>query len=169
MTVAIDDVRQVRRIAQLTQKTNQFNLTTRRYDEDEITRLMRADDALVAHFSLRDIFGDSGLVGVAIVRTPAGAPAELDTLLMSCRVIGRKAETAFLETLLEAVRRRGGKSLLADYLPTRKNALVSTFLADHGFQARADGRHERALDAEPPASARDLPITVMVDDTGAGA
>src|SRR4030095_3537438 len=79
MRVAFNDGRQSMRAAQLTQKTNQFNLTTRRYSEEQILRFVEADDCLMAHFSLRDIFGDSGLVGVAIVRLPSPEVAELDT------------------------------------------------------------------------------------------
>jgi FkbH-like protein len=160
MSVGVDDARQIRRIAQLTQKTNQFTLTTRRYSEEDIARLMQADDAMVVHFSLRDVFGESGLVGVAIVRLVSAGTAELDSLLMSCRVIGRKAETAFLESVLALARQRDVKQVLADYLPTAKNALVAGFLTDHGFREQADGRFERALDSSPPGIARDLPIIV---------
>jgi FkbH-like protein len=160
MSVVIDGAQHTERIAQLTQKTNQFNLTTRRYTQDEIARLVRADDELVAHFSLRDIFGDSGIVGVAIVRFPSREVAVLDTFLMSCRVIGRRAETAFLETVLGVLRQRGARTSLAEYVPTAKNKLVATFLAEHGYAARADGRYERALDGPPPACADDVPITV---------
>ena len=136
------DRRQIARIAQLSQKTNQFTLTTRRYTEDEVARLIQAEDWLVAHFSLRDIFGDSGIVGIALVRQTAPDLAELDTFLMSCRVIGRMAETAFLETILETLRRRGVTTLLADYLPTPKNGvyLGAAFLPEHQFSLRPDGR-----------------------------
>lgn len=162
ISVSFDDRRQIARVAQLTQKTNQFNLTTRRYTEDEVARLIEADDWLVAHFSLRDIFGDSGIVGIALVRQTAPDLAELDTFLMSCRVIGRMAETAFLETILAALRRRGVTTLLADYLPTPKNGLVEGFLSEHHFSPRPDGRCVRALDG--PDGARELPFVVRLAD-----
>ena len=162
ISVGLDDRRQIARIAQLSQKTNQFTLTTRRYTEDEISRRIQATDWLVAHFSLRDIFGDSGIVGVALVHQTAPDLAELDTFLMSCRVIGRMAETAFLETILEALRRRGITTLLADYLPTPKNGLVAGFLPEHRFDLRSDGRYVRALDSA--GHGRDIPIMVRLTD-----
>jgi FkbH-like protein len=160
MTVAFNEGRQSARVAQLTQKTNQFNLTTRRYSEEQIQRLVEADDCLVAHFSLRDIFGESGLVGVAVVRLTSPQVAELDTFLMSCRVVGRKAETAFLETILEELQRRGVVALVADYLPTSKNSLVATFLADHRFVSRPDGRYQRGLDGPIRRDVDEVPIVV---------
>jgi FkbH-like protein len=161
MSVMLDDARKTVRIAQLTQKTNQFNLTTRRYTEDDITRFISGEDSLVAHFSLRDIFGDSGIVGVAVVRLFVDA-AELDAFLMSCRVIGRKAESAFLEAIVGALRQRGVKTVVADYLPTTKNKLAAAFLSEHGFGLRDDGRYERSLNDPPPAYAGGLPIAVRV-------
>jgi FkbH-like protein len=165
MTVVFNDGRQSMRVAQLTQKTNQFNLTTRRYSEEDILRLIEANDCLVAHFSLRDIFGDSGLVGVAIVRLRSQGVAELDTFLMSCRVVGRQAETAFLETILEDLQRRGVTKLVADYLPTSKNSLVATFLPDHRFGSRPDQRYERALDGPVRSGVDEIPIVVHAVDT----
>jgi FkbH-like protein len=164
MAVAFNDGRQSARVAQLTQKTNQFNLTTRRYSEEEIRRLIDADDCLVAHFSLRDIFGDSGLVGVAVVGLRARGVAELDALLMSCRVVGRKAETAFLEAVLEELQRRGVTRLVADYLPTSKNSLVATFLPDHRFESRADRRYERAIEGPTRSAFDEVPIVVHTVD-----
>ena len=89
LSVCIDDAGPLARLAQLTQKTNQFNLTTRRYDEAEVSARIASPEWIVAHFSLADIFGDSGVVGLAMIAV-AGQEATLDTLLMSCRVIGRR-------------------------------------------------------------------------------
>ena len=86
LSVCIDDAGPLARLAQLTQKTNQFNLTTRRYDEAEVSARIASPEWIVAHFSLADIFGDSGVVGLAMIAV-AGQEATLDTLLMSCRVI----------------------------------------------------------------------------------
>jgi len=164
MTVAFNDGRQSVRLAQLTQKTNQFNLTTRRYSEEQILRFVESDDCLIAHFSLRDIFGDSGVVGVAIVRLTSSEVAELDTFLMSCRVVGRKAETGFFETVLEELQRCGVTTLVADYLATSKNSLVATFLADHRFVQRPDGRYQCALSGPIRSSADEVPIKVHTID-----
>lgn len=158
MRIGVDDAAPLARLAQLTQKTNQFNLTTRRYDEAEVARRIEAPDWLVAHFSLADIFGDSGIVGLAMIAVEGGA-ARLDTFLMSCRVIGREAESAFLEALLRILRERGVARLHAEYLPTAKNRLVENFLPQHGFIQQSDGRWLHDL-AEPVAAADARPIAV---------
>ena len=144
LSVCIDDAGPLARLAQLTQKTNQFNLTTRRYDEAEVSARIASPDWIVAHFSLADIFGDSGVVGLAMIAV-AGQEATLDTLLMSCRVIGREAESAFLDALLRELRTRGVDRLYAEYLPTRKNQLVENFLPEHRFVEQGDGRWLRDL------------------------
>src|SRR5262249_23930379 len=81
------------RISQLTQKTNQFNLTTRRYAEQQITAIAAQPDWQVLSIRLRDRFGDHGLVGVSITHDQ-GEICEIDTFLLSCRIIGRTVETA---------------------------------------------------------------------------
>jgi FkbH-like protein len=129
------------RTAQLTQKTNQFNLTTRRYSEQEI-EAMRHDPAYqVVTLKVRDRFGDNGLVGVAITRTE-GETCEIDTFLLSCRVIGRTIETAILSHLAEQARQQGATLLQGWFLPTKKNAPARDFYAQHDFQPvqeREDG------------------------------
>jgi FkbH-like protein len=132
------------RIAQLTGKTNQFNLTTRRYSEEQIRDLVASGRAECFSMRVRDRFGDNGLVGVAIVRPGGedGDVCEIDTLLMSCRVIGRTIETAFLSFLAERARRQGARWLRGWFLPTRKNAPAKDFYASHGFapvEETADG------------------------------
>ncbi len=158
MTVEIDDPASLKRLAQMTQKTNQFNLTTRRYDEQHMRRLIDAPDWMVAHFSLKDMFGDSGIVGLCLFDLSEPGLAELDTYLMSCRVIGRKAESAFLNVLLKRLAATGVRDVVADYLPTPKNGLSANFLPDHGFDAGADGRFRRNLEAMPPEPDETYPI-----------
>jgi FkbH-like protein len=162
MRVGVDPLPHLARLSQLTKKTNQFNLTTRRYDEQQVRAFIDGADTLVLDFSLADTFGDSGIVGLAIWRL-RGAQAELDTFLMSCRVIGRLAETAFLEAGLRLLAARGVTELVADYLPTAKNDLVREFLPQHRFAASADGRFHRSLLSEPPAPAERFPIEVAVE------
>ena len=140
MTVCWDEASHVGRIAQLTQKTNQFNLTSRRYSDAEIQRMIGDTDWLVADFALKDVFGESGIVGVALVKGALSSLAEIDTFLMSCRVIGRGAESAFLKAVLDELARRGAHRVRAEYLVTSKNELVRNFWLDHGFQA-LDGAH----------------------------
>jgi FkbH-like protein len=167
MTVGLDDVRHAARIAQLTQKTTQFNVTTRRYSEADIRRFAADPGWLVAHFSLADVFGDSGVVGVALVRGLGEASAEIDTFLMSCRVIGRRAETAFLAHLLGVLAQRGVRVLQAAYEPTARNALVREFWSAHGLSG---GPHAFRLELPARAgSAAPPPIQIrQLADTTAG-
>jgi FkbH-like protein len=160
MTIRIDPAAHVPRLAQLTQKTNQFNLTTRRYDEQQIGSFVAGQDWLVADFSLADVFGDSGIVGLAMMRLREPACAELDTFLMSCRVIGRQAEAAFLQALLRRLAEHGVREVVADYLPTRKNDLVRNFLPEQGFVRGEDGRYRRDIVAAPPLAASQFPIAI---------
>lgn len=150
------------RVAQLTQKTNQFNLTTRRYDEHQIAAFVASAQWLVLDFSLADVFGDSGIVGLAMVDLASPQAARLDTFLMSCRVIGRCAEDAFMHTVLCAVQRRGFGVLHASFRPTAKNDLVQGLLPRLGFQpdGRADGDYLRDLANSPPQLADGFPIQI---------
>jgi FkbH-like protein len=160
MSVSVDPAAHVPRLAQLTQKTNQFNLTTRRYDEQQMQSFMASPEWLVADFSLADTFGDSGIVGLAMLRLLDPAQAEIDTFLMSCRVIGREAEAAFLNTLLRRLAEQGVHQVVADYLPTKKNDLVKDFLPQQGFVLGQDGRYRRDLAVSPPRAAAEFPITI---------
>ncbi|MGB0720870.1 MAG: HAD-IIIC family phosphatase [Gammaproteobacteria bacterium] len=160
MSVGVDDMAHVKRLAQLTQKTNQFNLTTRRYTEKEIEDMIRSPDWRVLHFSLVDVFGDSGVVGLALARRSGADMAMIDTLLMSCRVIGRMAETAFLYSLLDRLAGEGVREVRAEYLPTRKNALVKDYLRDHGFEEEPDGTWR--IDPGETSGRLDPPIEIVL-------
>jgi FkbH-like protein len=161
MEVVINDASHLQRLAQLTQKTNQFNLTTRRYDESQMEAFIRSDDWVVGHFSLSDTFGNSGVVGLALCHIVGPETAELDSFLMSCRVIGRRAESVFLATMIEQLRARGITEFLADYLPTAKNALVKDFLSEHGFIESA-GRYRLDLSENPALKGAAEPIEVSL-------
>jgi FkbH-like protein len=169
MMVGIDDPAPLKRLSQLTQKTNQFNLTTRRYDELHLRQLIDASDWMVGYFSLKDVFGDSGIVGLALFDMSEPAAAELDTFLMSCRVIGRMAESAFLNVLLKRLAAAGVREVSADYIPTPKNGLVTSFLPDHGFVASGDGRFRRDLAVSPPLPDGAYPIAIEVRAKSSGA
>ncbi len=121
------------RVAQLTEKTNQFNLTTRRYSEQQIASFATDPACEVLTVRVRDRFGDNGLVGVAIVRFD-GEVCEIDTLLLSCRVIGRTVETAVLAWLAERSRARGAKQLRGWFVATNKNAPAKDVYSKHSFQ-----------------------------------
>jgi len=121
------------RVAQLTQKTNQFNLTTRRYTEPQIAEMAKQPEWHIFSIKVRDRFGDHGLVGVAITYD-VGEQCEVDTFLLSCRVIGRTVETALLAHLAESAAQRGCKRLTGWFLPTKKNTPARDFYEQHDFE-----------------------------------
>lgn len=121
------------RIAQLTQRTNQFNLTTRRYTEQEIKSKMLDSSWRVYSLELEDRFGKSGLVGVGILKIENGE-IWIDTLLMSCRVMGRTVENSFIYFLATEACKLGFERLMAEYLPTAKNKVVANLYSSLGFQ-----------------------------------
>jgi FkbH-like protein len=164
MRVRLNAASHIARLSQLTQKTNQFNLTTRRYDEQEIRAFIADERWVVADFSLADSFGDSGIVGLALLRRSSTCEAELDNFLMSCRVIGREAEAAFLQAVLRWMAGQGTTLVLADFRPTAKNEIARSFLAEQGFDLGADGRYRRDLVARPPEPEERFPIAIGLDD-----
>ncbi|MFL6451859.1 MAG: HAD-IIIC family phosphatase [Bryobacteraceae bacterium] len=121
------------RIAQLTQKTNQFNLTTRRYTEAEIRDLARSSEAMVLWLRLRDRFSDSGLVGVLILRQAGRKTWIIDTFLLSCRALGRRVEEAFLGYACQVLLDRGAHGLIGEYRSTQKNLVVANLYKELGF------------------------------------
>lgn len=123
---------EISRVAQLTQKTNQFNLTTKRYSEGEIIALDRGEDSEIVILSASDKVSELGLVGVAILRYSADV-AEIDSFLMSCRALGRGLEDAFLHSVITSARKRGTSRVIGSYRPTSKNAQCVDFYQRHGF------------------------------------
>ena len=141
--IRLADERYIGRVSQLTQKTNQFNLTTRRYSEKDIEAFCKSPASRVYVLRLQDRYGDSGLVGVAIVRTEPDE-WELDTFLQSCRVIGRTVETALLALICADARGSGASRVVGRYIRTKKNKPVEEFYANHGF-ARIEGDEEDSV------------------------
>ena len=150
------------RIAQLINKSNQFNLTTRRYTEAEVAAAQHDADAFTLQVRLADAFGDNGMISVIICRREQD-DWDIDTWLMSCRVLGRKVEAAVLQELLTQARTRGIQRLVGRYLPTEKNKLVEDHYAKLGFtqlDAQPDGASRWALSVEgAPVAA--LPIAIQ--------
>ena len=150
------------RIAQLTNKSNQFNLTTRRYSEQEIAQV-EADPAQHAiQVQLSDTFGNNGMISVVIAHKQ---PREwiIDTWLMSCRVLGRRIEEAVLAHLADAAAKASAERLVGKYIPTGKNRMVEEHYAKLGF-VRAEDRTGKGafwvlpLDLYAPPS---LPMTIV--------
>jgi FkbH-like protein len=142
----------IARVAQLTQKTNQFNLTTRRYTEANIRDLLADPQSEVFSLRLSDKVAEMGLVAVAILRY-RDRQAELDTLLMSCRVLGRGVEDLFLAWLQRHAREaRGATSVVGSFIATAKNQQVTDFYPKRGFAPLpADGSGASRFIAEPIA------------------
>ncbi|MGE0094449.1 MAG: HAD-IIIC family phosphatase [Alphaproteobacteria bacterium] len=127
------------RITQLINKTNQFNLTTIRRTLDEVQALSASSDSKLYGVRVKDQFGDYGLTGVVIVTKVKDEPAwDIDTFLLSCRVLGRGVETSILATIGANARAEGIQRLYAHFRPTAKNALAARFLPDHNFRRSND-------------------------------
>ncbi|MHA1749052.1 MAG: HAD-IIIC family phosphatase [Promethearchaeota archaeon] len=135
----------ISRIAQLTQKTNQMNLTTRRYSESDIRSFMEGNNSLVYYVSAKDRLGDHGIVGVIILKIK-DKECLIDTFLISCRIIGLTIEQSMLAFIQEKARERGCKVLIGEYIPTKKNRLVSNFYEKAKFKKINDSYFTLDLD-----------------------
>jgi FkbH-like protein len=135
LTVVKNDKAHMPRIAQLTQKTNQFNLTTYRYTESQVDHFMADKKHEVYAIFVKDKFGDNGLTGVCIAKEDDKDPknVNLDSLLMSCRIIGRNIEFVFVNLIIKDLANKGYQTLTAVYIPTQKNAQVEDFYDKIGF------------------------------------
>ncbi|WP_158943842.1 HAD family hydrolase [Granulicella sp. S190] len=120
------------RSVQLLAKTNQFNLTTRRHSASEVQQFASSRGGQAVAIRVRDRFGDAGVVGLALARN-LGDSCIIDSLLLSCRVIGRGIETALLAHLAENAIKTGARYLRGEFIPTKKNAPCADFYPDHGF------------------------------------
>jgi FkbH-like protein len=120
------------RAVQLIQKTNQFNLTTRRYSESDIEGFCNSDYHHIYTMSVSDKYGDFGIVGILITQVLKNDWL-IDTFLLSCRIIGRDLETAFLSYVLEEARKYSAKRLIGKYIPTLKNKQVSDLYSKYAF------------------------------------
>jgi FkbH-like protein len=139
------------RIAQLINKSNQFNLTTRRYTEADVEAAESDPDCFTLQTRLADAFGDNGMIGVLICRPASAGAWEIDTWLMSCRVLGRKVEHMVLREVVLHARSRGIRRLVGRYVPTDRNRMVEKHYDVLGF---------RLVDREPSGT------TVWELDTG---
>lgn len=132
MEIVSNSEKTLERVAQLTQKTNQFNMTTKRYSIQQIKKMVEDPGWSVFAFRIRDRLGDNGIVGVTIV-SHKGEEFEIDTFLMSCRVIGRTVETAMLDIVVGEVIRQGVNRITGWIFPTKKNIPARDFYRKHGF------------------------------------
>lgn len=143
LRVAPADAFSLPRLAQLTQKTNQFNLATRRRDEGELRDFLSRGNAVFS-LSVADKIGDLGIVGEAeIAFSSDGKSAQIENFMLSCRALGRGIETAFARRILQLLRARGIERVCAEYLPTAKNAPCANFLPALGFVPEGDAPGSR--------------------------
>ena len=134
------------RIAQLTQRSNQFNLRTIRYTEDEIRRIATSDKHLTLYYNLKDKFGDHGLVGVVILEKKSDEVLFLDTWLMSCRVLKRGMEEFIINKVVETAKKNGFARIEAEYIPTKKNMMVKDIYSRMGFSTVAENQFALNVD-----------------------
>lgn len=158
------------RIAQLSQRSNQFNLRTVRYTEDDVKKLAESEDYITIYFSLKDKFGDHGLISVMVVRkgyvkTKANLNGEITTLsnedvnevdnkigfienwFMSCRVLKRGMEEFIINTLCEKAKNAGLSKVIGEYIKTPKNSMVSDIYGRMGFNKVSDSTWEMDVDS----------------------
>ena len=121
------------RVAQLSQRSNQFNLRTVRYTEADIETMASDKDTIDLSFTLEDKFGDNGLIAVVIMKRQDAETLFVDTWFMSCRVLKRGMENFTLNTMVECAKEKGYKRIIGEYLPTPKNKMVERHYPNLGF------------------------------------
>ncbi len=133
MTLHLMKIEEIKRVTQLINKTNQFNVTTKRYTERDIITFSEADDIDIISVHMSDKYGEQGLVAV-IILTYKGAEADIDTFLMSCRVMGRLAETEMMSRIKGVLLHKGIEIIYATYIKTKKNQPVTDLFDRLGFK-----------------------------------
>ena len=126
------------RISQLTLKTNQFNLTTRRYQEEDIRKFLQNSEKIVGCAQIQDKFGDNGITGAYIINKDNEQQWTIDTFLLSCRVIGRGIEDGILCHIIEKARKDGINQVRGEYIKTQKNKPAENFFENFGFKKEGD-------------------------------
>ncbi len=130
--IKVADEFSIPRISQLTLKTNQFNLTTKRYQEEDIRKFSQDNSMIVGCSEVEDKFGESGITNVFIIKKKSEEWI-LDTFLLSCRIMGRGIEGAILGKIMQMAKKENIKKIIAKFIPTQKNIPAENFLLDNGF------------------------------------
>ena len=139
----------LQRTVQLINKTNQFNLTTRRYSEEDVVAVMNDPRTFGLQLRLIDRFGDNGIIAIVIGKMQGDNDLLIDTWLMSCRVLGRQVEPTTLNLVADSAKRLGARRLIGEYLPTKKNGMVKDHYQKLGFtvlEQGEDGSSRSALE-----------------------
>ena len=143
-----DDNSLISRMAQMTQKTNQFNLTTKRYTETDIEIFVNSNTSKVFAWSISDKFGDNGITGLCIFKLNDNH-AEIDTFLMSCRIIGRNIEFSVIDFIIDNLKKLNIDTITAKYIQTAKNAQVADFYKKCSFDVLVETITETTFTVEP--------------------
>ena len=122
------------RVAQLTQRSNQFNLRTVRYTEEDVQRVANDPDYFNLAFSLEDKYGDYGLISLVIMKKTAERTLFIDTWIMSCRVLKRNMENFVLNTIVDMVKEKGYSEIIGEFIPSAKNSMVKDHYQKLGFR-----------------------------------
>ncbi len=138
------------RISELTQRSNQFNLRTVRYTEEDIRRIAGDDRYFTLYYTLKDRFGDHGLVSVVILKKVSESDYFVDTWLMSCRVLKRGMEEYVMNRMVEEVRKRNCRIIQGEYIPTPKNKMVKDIYRIMGFTETGENRFQLDVDTYIP-------------------
>jgi FkbH-like protein len=130
------------RVTRLINKTNQYNLTTRRYTEEEVKEMLENPQSYSLYsLQVKDKFGDEGIVGVSIVKKETDKFV-IDSFLMSCRVIGRQIENAFIIRIFKDAKKDNINEIIGEFIPTKKNSMVANFYKEQGFEKVADSDNQ---------------------------
>ncbi len=143
----INDREILSRISQMTQKTNQFNLTTRRYTEQEINKFLDDKNYFIIAISVKDNFGDFGVTGLCIIKI-SNNEAFIDTLLLSCRILGRNIEKKFLDIIIENLVKENILNLKSIFLKTLKNEQVEDFYDNNNFKITSHKENTKEYNLE---------------------
>ncbi|MFZ4058426.1 MAG: HAD-IIIC family phosphatase [Ferruginibacter sp.] len=138
------------RVAQLTQRSNQFNLRTIRYTEEDVQRMANDPNYITLTYSLSDKYGDYGLISVVIMKKIAEHTLFVDTWIMSCRVLKRNMEIFVLNTMVEAAKANGYKTIVGEFIASPKNNMVKNHYSNLGFTPTKENEYTLSLDGFIP-------------------
>jgi len=133
------------RVAQLTQRSNQFNLRTQRYTDEDLKSMIESKEYIAISYTLVDKYGDNGLISAVVLKKEKDFMF-VDTWIMSCRVLKRTMEPFVLNTIVEEAKKLGYSKLIGEYLPTAKNGMVKDHYKNFGFDEK-EGRWELNIDS----------------------
>ena len=144
ITINLNDKKNISRISQMTLKTNQFNLTTRRYSEKQIKNFLTNKKYLIFTLLLKDKFGDSGITGLAILKIEKpNNSSVIDTFLLSCRIIGRNVEYAFMNFIISYLKKKKINLVRSNYIRSKKNDQVKNFYEQCSFEIEKDKKEKK--------------------------